>query len=80
MEGNLYGSLRGQEEARSAEAEELPNEAHSAQPPDLGEVKKRLKDIFIYYASFGDRLNTTNLKSQKFHRLMQDAAIMSLSG
>mgnify|MGYP000084730075 CR=1 FL=1 len=44
---------------------------------ELADVKQKLQDIFIYYASFGDRLNTTNLKSQKFHKMMQDSKIMS---
>lgn len=42
---------------------------------DLDEVKRRLREIFNYYSSFGDRLNTTNLKSSKFHKMMQDALI-----
>ena len=36
-----------------------------------------MKEIFVYYASFGDRLNTENLKSAKFHKMLQDAGIMS---
>jgi hypothetical protein len=43
---------------------------------DLEDVKKKLKEIFIYYASYGDRLNTQNLKSAKFHKMLQDAGIM----
>jgi|TARA_B110000285_G_C14977523_1_gene539698 hypothetical protein len=39
-----------------------------------------LKEIFVYYASFGDRLNTENLKSAKFHKMLQDAGIMSFQG
>jgi len=31
--------------------------------PGLIEVKNKLREIFEYYASFGDRLNTTYLKS-----------------
>jgi len=30
---------------------------------ELQDVKQKLQDIFVYYTSFGDRLNTTNLKS-----------------
>lgn len=43
---------------------------------DLEGVKKKLKEIFIFYASYGDRLNTQNLKSAKFHKMLQDAGIM----
>jgi hypothetical protein len=35
-----------------------------------------LKELFNYYASFGDRLNVSNLKSSKFHKLMADAKIL----
>ena len=42
----------------------------------LDDVKKKLKEIFIYYASFGDRLNSNNLKSAKFHKMMQDSGII----
>ena len=47
-----------------------------AQKLNLEEVKKKLKEVFIYYASYGDRLNTQNLKSAKFHKMLQDAGIM----
>lgn len=43
---------------------------------ELEEVKRRLHDIFVYYAQFGDRLNTVNLKSQTYHRLLKDAGIV----
>ena len=38
-------------------------------------MKRKLEVIFIHYASFGDRLNTRYLKSQKFHKMMQDTGI-----
>lgn len=44
---------------------------------ELQEIKKKLHDIFVYYAQFGDRLNTVNLKSQTFHRMLKDANIYS---
>lgn len=44
---------------------------------DLETIKKKLKEIFVYYASYGDRLNTKNLKSSKFYKLMVDAGIIS---
>lgn len=44
---------------------------------DLETIKKKLKEIFVYYASYGDRLNTKNLKSSKFYKLMVDANIVS---
>lgn len=44
--------------------------------PSLAEVKMKLKEIFEFYASFGDRLNTDYLKSQKFHKMMMDAGLV----
>ena len=35
----------------------------------------KLKKIFIYYASYGDRLNTLNLKSSKFIKMMKDCGL-----
>lgn len=44
---------------------------------ELEEVKRRLKEIFNYYSSFGDRLNLMNLKSMKFHKMLLDAGILT---
>jgi DNA anti-recombination protein RmuC len=46
---------------------------------NLDVVKKKLKEIFIYYASFGDRMNHTNLKSNKFMKMMQDSNISKIN-
>ena len=46
---------------------------------DLDDIKKKLREIFNYYASFGDRLNVSNLKSAKFHKMMNDAKIINSS-
>jgi len=37
------------------------------------EIIDKLKAIFSYYASFGDRMNINLLKSNKFHKMMVDA-------
>jgi hypothetical protein len=42
---------------------------------ELEEVKKKLSEIFTFYAQFGDRLNTTNLKSTNFHKMLRDAHV-----
>ena len=39
------------------------------------EIKQELRTIFTYYASFGDRTNLTLLKSNKYHKMMNDAKI-----
>ena len=46
---------------------------------NLDDVKKKLKEIFIYYASFGDRMNHTKLKSNKFMKMMQDSNISKIN-
>jgi len=43
---------------------------------NLKELINKLKYLFNYYASFGDRMNTTNLKSNKFYKLVNDANIL----
>lgn len=45
---------------------------------ELEEVKRKLSEIFTYYAQFGDRLNTTNLKSINFHKMLRDASIYDI--
>lgn len=42
---------------------------------ELEEVKRKLGEIFTFYAQYGDRLNTTNLKSTNFHKMLRDANI-----
>jgi len=42
---------------------------------NLNELVQKLKALFSYYSSFGDRLNATNLKASKFHKMMQDAQV-----
>ena len=39
------------------------------------EIIERIKTIFSFYASFGDRMNINNLKSNKFHKMMVDASL-----
>lgn len=49
----------------------------SSSPSEVDYIKKKLRDIFNYYASFGDRLNIQNLKSSKFHKMMIDGKIVA---
>jgi hypothetical protein len=42
----------------------------------VNDIKKVLKMIFNYYASYGDRMNMHNLKSTKFHKIMSDSNIL----
>lgn len=42
---------------------------------EVDDIKQKLKQIFSFYASFGDRLNIDHLKSSKFKRLMLDTQI-----
>jgi len=55
-----------------------PPEPEQVQPEEkvnVDDVLQKLKVLFSYYASFGDRLNVTNLKASKFHKMMQDAQV-----
>ena len=38
-------------------------------------IKAKLKTIFTFYASFGDRINIHYLKSNKFHKMMLDSGV-----
>lgn len=53
---------------------EQVNKSQSAKA-NVDDTLKKLNVMFSYYASYGDRLNVTNLKSSKYHKLMQDAGI-----
>jgi len=41
----------------------------------LDEIIEKIQTIFTYYSSYGDRMNLSNLKSVKFHKLLQDAGL-----
>lgn len=38
-------------------------------------IRKKMEDLFVYYAQLGDRLNTTHLKSHKFHKILVDSGL-----
>lgn len=59
------------------EYQSQPYQSYSNNTGDIDDIKKKLREIFNYYASYGDRLNISNLKSAKFHKMMQDAKIIS---
>lgn len=40
-----------------------------------GERKALMSKIFQFYTSFGERTNLKNLRSNKFHKMMQDCGI-----
>lgn len=39
------------------------------------ELKNKLRTVFTFYVSFGDRINVNYLKSNKFHKMMSDAQL-----
>ena len=49
------------------------NEFHNQQ--DILDVKFKLRKIFQFYTTFGDRCNAYHLKSNRFHKMMMDANI-----
>ena len=42
---------------------------------ELNEILSKLKEIFEYYCSYGERLNTKILKSNKFIKLFKEAGL-----
>ena len=42
----------------------------------LEEVKSRLRKLFMFYSSFGQRQNQNFLKSGKFIKMMQDSRVI----
>ena len=53
------------------------SQEHEENNNNYMDIKNKLKIIFTFYASFGDRSNIQNLKSGKFHKLMLDSNIQS---
>jgi len=43
----------------------------------LGTLKSKLRTIFDFYTTFGDRHNLSSLKSSKFYKMMSDAGVLS---
>lgn len=41
----------------------------------MKELKHKLRTLFTFYASFGDRINVDFLKSNNFHKMMVDAKL-----
>ena len=50
------------------------NPAETSQE-NTDDIINKLKVIFSYYASFGDKMNINTLKSAKFHKLFQESGI-----
>ncbi len=40
-------------------------------------MKQKIKVVFKFYASFGDRINVNYLKSNKMHKMIADANLKS---
>ena len=38
-------------------------------------INSQVKDLFVYYAQYGERLNISTLKAHKFHKLLADAGL-----
>lgn len=76
--GGRHQYLLKFEEEHGQDLDELnAARATAAKRAELQTIKVKLKEIFVHYTSFGDRMNTTNLKSQKFCKMMEDASILS---
>lgn len=68
---------------RSASKEYVPHENKQSpsnyqnkyQPDTVQDIKSKLRKIFQFYTTFGDRCNASYLKSNKFHKMMLDSGI-----
>ena len=59
--------------AASAERDALVAEA--SRELEKPTILQKVKDLFVYYAQFGERMNISTLKMHKFHKLLVDAGI-----
>ena len=75
----FQGKAEAYKNQRSREAEQVSqarqsNEAEATarqqKQIELAETKRKLKEVFVYYAAFGDRMNSSHLKSHKFHKML----------
>ena len=55
--------------------EEIGYEEEETTDQQISDIRNKLKKVFTFYTSFGDRFNSTMLKSNKFHKMMNDAGI-----
>ena len=51
------------------------NESKMTIEEELNTLKRKLKAVFNFYTSYGDRLNMSYLKGSKFYRMMFDAGL-----
>lgn len=70
--GVARGVARGREALREKTQQEPVEEEYFA------EMRRRLHTIFKFYASFGDRINVNYLRSNKLHKMIQDAELKGL--
>jgi len=49
---------------------------HSRNPEKSSDIRSAIKKVFMFYVSFGDRLNTNHLKANKLYKMMHDAYIL----
>lgn len=69
--------LREQAFASNVFSQSKPSNSNSFS--DFDSIKHKLHQLFLFYASFGDRSNYNLLKSNKFHKLMSDSRILNNS-
>ena len=64
-----------QQQHEKSRMSECKKQEKSEEENMITDIKYKLKKVFIFYTSFGDRFNSTMLKSNKFHKMMNDAGI-----
>jgi len=72
----LHGSFQDQQQyAIPKQPSPKKSKMTAKQEITITEVRTRLRKVFQFYTSFGDRCNASSLKSNKFHKMMLDAGV-----
>ncbi|CAI2361367.1 unnamed protein product [Moneuplotes crassus] len=58
------------------ESEQDQSEGDSNKEMTMEEAKNKIRIVFKYYASFGDRLNLSNIQASKVVKLMKDSSVI----
>jgi hypothetical protein len=75
MNNDGLQSVKDSNSISDSQSENRKLESSEINSSSTDEIIERIRAIFSYYASFGDRMNIKFLKSNKFHKMMVDADV-----
>ncbi|KAL4460259.1 hypothetical protein ABPG74_000010 [Tetrahymena malaccensis] len=70
-----YQKIQNKSRSKTPTKVQKPVKSMSQEEKQLIELKNKLRTVFTFYVSFGDRINVNYLKSNKFHKMMSDAQL-----